>query len=78
MVWPHIADILSVFEEASRDWVSLTSEAIVNLGLDRPATQRPPTREETLMMSEGIPGSDQTGSGDRNVGAGPQKLGDHN
>jgi len=68
-VRPHIADILPLFEEASRHWVPLTSKEISNLGLDRPATQRPPTREQSLTMSEGASGDDRAGSGDRNVGA---------
>jgi len=66
---PQIADILPLFEEASRHWVPLTSEEISNLGLDRPATQRPPTREQSLTMSEGASGDDRAGRGDRNVGA---------
>ena len=68
-VRPQIADILPLFEEASRDWVPLTSETIVNLGLDRPTTQRPPTREQTLTMSESASGNDRAGRGDRNIGA---------
>jgi len=74
-VRPHIADILSPFEEASRHWVPLTSETITNLGLDRPATRRPLTREQTLTMSEGASGDDRAGRGDRNVGAaGPREA----
>ena len=69
-VRPHIADILSLFEGASHYWVSSTSEAIANLGLDRPATQRPPTKEETLTtrMSE-----DASGDG-RDVAAAPIRV----
>ena len=53
-VRPHIADILSLFEVASRHWVSSTSKTIANLSLDRPTTQKPPTRERSLTMSEGV------------------------
>jgi len=74
-VRPHIADILPLLEEASHHWVPLTSEIIANLGLDRPVTRRPPTREQSLTMSEGASGDDRAGSGDRNVGAGgPQEA----
>ena len=34
-VRPHIADILVIFEAASRGWVSPTAEAIADLGLGR-------------------------------------------
>ena len=46
---PHIAKILSSFEAASCRWVSPTSEAIVNLGLDRSIiAQNPPTGGSTI------------------------------
>lgn len=39
---PHVADLLDLFETASRSWAPPTPEAIANLGLDRPASQNPP------------------------------------
>ena len=53
-VRPHIADILSFFEVASRHWVPSTSGAVADLGLDRPNTRGPPAGERTLTMSEGV------------------------
>ena len=53
-VRPRITDILSFFESASRHWVSSTSEAIRDLGLNRPTIQKPPTREQSLTVSEGV------------------------
>ena len=49
-VRPRIAGVLSSFEAASSRWVPPTSEAISDLGLDRPITvQRPPTGGSTYM-----------------------------
>ena len=47
-VRPDITGILAFFEAASSRWVPPTSEAIVNLGLDRSVTvRRPPTGGST-------------------------------
>ena len=47
---PHVAKVLSSFEAASCCWISPTSEAIANLGLDRSiAARRPPTGGSTIM-----------------------------
>ena len=54
---PLTADILSFLETASSHWVPPTSEAIANLGLDRPITiQRPPTSESIFTASVAAPG----------------------
>ena len=54
---PPTADILSFFETVSCHSVSLTSETIMNLGLDRPiTTQRSPTPESTFIVSVAAPG----------------------
>ena len=66
-VRPPITNVLSVFEAASPRWVSSTSGVIVNLGLDRPTTQKPPTRESTFTISEAVWGEDRTGSVGRGV-----------
>jgi len=50
-IWPHITDILSLFEAVSRRWVSSTSEAITKLGLNLPTAQKPTTRESTFTTS---------------------------
>ena len=51
---PHITDILTLFEAASRHLVSSTSKAIADLSLGRLTTQKTPKREQTLTMSEGV------------------------
>ena len=60
-VRPHIADILIIFEAASRGWVSPTVEAIADLGLSRLASQNPSTIEPADTMSG--TGFGTTGSG---------------
>ena len=66
-VRPLITDILSFFETTSHRWVPPTSEAIASLDLSCPIIQKPPAREPTPTMSEGVSGDDQAGSRDWNV-----------
>ena len=61
-VRPDIAEILSFFEVASSRWVPPTSEAIVNLGLNRSVT-----RKSSSTLSDAMRGSDETGSGSQSV-----------
>lgn len=66
-VRPHITDILSFFEAASRRWVSLTSGTVANLRLDRPIIHRPPTGDSTSITSEVMWWADGTTTGDQNL-----------
>jgi len=51
-VRPHIADVLTLFEMASRSWVSPTPEAVANLDLNRQTIQNSPMTEPVGLMSE--------------------------
>jgi len=73
-VRPHAVDVLFLFEAASSRWVPSTSETIKNLGLDRPATQRPPVTESTFTMSEAAPGGDRNERRDLNVVGSPHEI----
>ena len=73
-VRPHVADILPFFEAASHRWVPLTPGTIANLGLDRPATQTPPTRESNSTTSGAVWRDDQTESADRDVQKNPHEA----
>ena len=58
---PRVADILVLFETASRGWVSPTSEAIADLSLGLLIGQNPPKTESADTMSQNMFGS--TGGG---------------
>lgn len=57
---PYIAEILVLFETASRGWVSPTSELIMNLSLDCLTSQNSPTAE---LAAESADTMSETGFG---------------
>ena len=54
---PHVADILVLFENASRNWVSPTSEVITSLNLGRPTSRNHFMTESVDTMPETVFGT---------------------